>query len=353
MSGAAQMVALVAGATGAVSKRLVEILAADPTWRVTGLSRNPPSSSGGKLYLAADLSNAEDCSRAIAQVGGVTHVFYCARAKHGESGTESVEENVAMLRNVLDAAEASPSLRHVHIVEGLKWYGAHIGPYPTPAREDDPRHMPPNFYYDQEDLVRERQRGKGWTWSASRPNVICDFAPERARNLSSTLGAYAAIVRELGMPLDFPGRPGTYTALTELTDATLLARGLLHIATTEACWNQPFNITNGDVIRWSRLWQRVAEFYGVKTGIVRPARLAEWMQDKDSVWQRVVSRHGLQSTRLHQLANWSFADFVFGQDYDIVSRTTKLRQTGFHEILDSEEMLLDHLRRYRDARLLP
>jgi hypothetical protein len=38
-------------------------------------------------------------------------------------------------------------------VHGAKWYGMHIGPYRTPAREGDPRHMPPNFYYDQQDLV--------------------------------------------------------------------------------------------------------------------------------------------------------------------------------------------------------
>ena len=133
-----------------------------------------------------------------------------------------------MLRNVLDAVEAAaPGLQHVHLIEGAKWYGVHLGAFPTPAREDDPRHMPPNFYYDQEDLLRERQRGTAWAWSSSRPNVICDFAPERARNLPSTLGAYAAITAELGMALDFPGRAGTYGALTELTDATLLARGLV------------------------------------------------------------------------------------------------------------------------------
>jgi nucleoside-diphosphate-sugar epimerase len=354
-SPATEPTAMVAGATGAVAKRLIEALTADARWSIVGLSRNPPAAASARTrYVPVDLLDPADCRRRLAPFAGVTHLFYCARAKHGEGGTESVEENVAMLRNVLDAVEAAaPGLRHVHLVEGLKWYGVHLGPYPTPAQEDDPRHMPPNFYYDQEDLVRARQQGKSWTWSASRPNAVCDVAPERVRNLIPTLGAYAAIAAELGMPLDFPGRQATFAALTEFTDATLLARSMVHMATTEACRNEAFNVTNGDVVRWSRLWTRIASFYGLQVGSVRPLRLTEWMRDKEPVWQRVVSRRGLQPRRLDEIAHWGFADFVLAQDYDVVSRTTKLRGTGFAEFLDSEEMVLDHLTRYRQARLLP
>ncbi len=349
-----QRTALIAGATGASAKRLVEVLAADPGWSVIGLSRNPPPASTRMRHAAVDLLDPADCRRRLAPFTDVTHLFYCARAKHGEGGSESVQENTAMLRNVLDAVEAAaPGLQHVHLIEGAKWYGVHLGAFPTPAREDDPRHLPPNFYYDQEDLLRERQRGSSWSWSSSRPNVICDFAPERARNLPSTLGAYAAVVAELGMALDFPGRPGTYAAITELTDATLLARGLAHIATTDACRNQAFNITNGDVVRWSRLWERLAGFYGLKVGIVRPMRLVDWMADKEPVWQRVVARRGLEHRRLNQLAHWGFADFLFAQDYDVISRTTKLRATGYHAMLDTEQMMLEQLAQYRAALLLP
>ena len=77
------------------------------------------------------------------------------------------------------------------------------------------------------------------------------------------------------------------------------------------------------------------------------------MADKDAIWQRVVARHGLQPSRLDDIAHWSFADFVLSQDYDVVSRTTKLRQTGFDDFLDTEEMVLDHLARYRAAKVLP
>ncbi len=267
---------------------------------------------------------------------------------------ESVDDNVDMLRNVINASESTAhSLQHIHLVEGGKWYGQHLGPYPNPAQEDDPRHMPPNFYYDQEDLLRSRQRGQRWTWSASRPNVLCDFAPERSRNLVSVIGAYAAICRELGVRLDFPGKPGNYSALTEVTDATLLANGMIHMAITPACENNAFNITNGDLFRWERMWPRIAEAFGMQPGVVRPIRIAQWMADKEPVWQRIVAKHDLQPSRLDDVALWGFADFVFGQDYDVVSSLTRLRRSGFHDVIDSGEMLLGQLQLYRTARILP
>ena len=164
---------------------------------------------------------------------GVTHVFYTARAKHGETGVESVPDNVAMLRNVLDAIEpVAARLEHVHLVQGTKYYGMHLGPFRTPAREDDVRLDFPNFYYDQQDLLAERQRGRDWAWSASRPTFIYDFAPERARNGIAVVGAYAAICRELGEPFDFFGSEAAFSAVRDFTDASLLARAMAFIATT-------------------------------------------------------------------------------------------------------------------------
>ena len=116
--------------------------------------------------------------QAISPYSNLTHLFFTARASHEETGVEPVDENVAMLRNLLDAAQVtSPALKHLHILEGTKWYGMHIGNFKTPAREDDPRHLPPNFYYDQQDFLVERQRGKSWTWSASRPFFLSTLRP--------------------------------------------------------------------------------------------------------------------------------------------------------------------------------
>ena len=58
----------------------------------------------------------------------------------------------------------------------LEQGGCHLGPYKTPTKEDDPRHMPPNFYYDQQDFLEEFQKGKRWTWSVGRPHAVCGFS---------------------------------------------------------------------------------------------------------------------------------------------------------------------------------
>lgn len=346
--------ALVAGAGGAASKRLIEVLLADPDWSVIGLARMPRASSKRQTFLSVDLFDRAACARVLAGQEDVTHLFYTARAKHGETGVESVEDNVAMLRNALDAIEpVAPGLAHVHLVQGTKYYGMHLGPFRTPTLEDDPRPDFPNFYYDQQNLLVHRQRGRNWTWSASRPTFIYDFAPERARNAVTVIGTYAALCRELGQRFDFPGSAAAFDAQRDMTDAGLLARAMKHMAVAPACGNQAFNVTNGDVTCWRDLWPKIAAFLGVEAGDVRPFRMREWVRDKQPLWDGIVRRHGLVESRLDDVADWAFADFHWAQGYDVVSSVEKLHAAGFAETIDSSEMLLAHLRRYREARVLP
>ncbi len=347
-------VALVVGPTGAIGSAVVRALAAEGGWAVQGLSRTAPNQAGDWDHVAADLLDPTALGRALAATRSApTHLVYAARAPHGEGGVEDVAANRAMLVNVVAAAEAAGALRHVHLVEGTKWYGVHLGPYRSPASEDDPRHLPPNFYYDQEDALADMQRGKAWTWSASRPNVVCDFAPGRARNLVTVIGAYAAICRELGVPMDFPGTAAGYATLTEVTDADHLARAILWMATAPAAANRAFNVTNGDAFRWRHMWPRLASHLGVAPGEPRDLRLAEWMRDKGPVWDRIVGQHGLRPLPLDAVALWAFGDFVFRQDWDVLSNLTRLRQTGFGAAVDSAEMFEAQLDRYREARILP
>lgn len=350
-------VAVIAGATGAASKRLIEVLIADPDWQVVGLSRHPPKSDNPRLdYRAADLTDAASTRAALAKVPEATHVFYTARAKFSDAtvGVEDVEGNAAMLRHLVDAAEAgAKGLQHVHLVEGTKWYGMHIGGLASPFREDDERHMPPNFYYAQEDLLRQRQAGKRWSWSASRPGFLYDFAPERARNLVPTIGVWAAMCREHGLALDFPGTLKCYDTLIEATDASQLARAVKWMATTEKARNQAYNTMDGALFRWNRLWPRIARFYGMEVGQVRPMKLANWMSDKGPVWDAIVKRHGLKPSRMDDVVTWAFGDFMWGLERDVVSSTTKIRIDGFHDTVDTEDQILAHLARYRESKVLP
>ena len=345
-------VALVIGPTGATGGPIAAALARHGGWRVYGMSRTAPTYKAPFTHLAADLTDVGSCRRALAGIEPVTHAFFAARAPFREGGVEDVEGNLAMLAATLDAVE-TPSLEHVHLLEGIKWYGMHLGPYPTPSREDDPRHLPPNFYYDQQDLLSARAAKAYWSWSASRPSYICDFAPSRARNLITVLGAYAAICRELDVPLDFPGSVAAYSVLSELSDATALAEAIVFLSTHETGRNAAFNVTNGDSFRWCQVWPQLAQWFGMPCGVPRNMKLATWMSDKGPVWDRIVIRHGLQPRPLESLASWEFADFVFGKEWDLLSDNGRLRRAGFNVCVDTIGMLRDQIGQYRDARLLP
>jgi hypothetical protein len=238
-------------------------------------------------------------------------------------------------------------------MHGTKWYGMHLGPFKTPAVEDDPRHMPPNFYYDQWDYLVERQKGKRWTYSSARPHGISGFALGNHSNLTLVIAIYAAICKELGLPLCHPGTPGNYTALYQCTDAGLLARAMVWMATAPNCANQAFNITNGDLIRWVHTWPKIAQYFGMEVGPRRQLSLVKFMADKAPVWERIVAKHGLRPYSYQEIVNWAYGDFVFTPEYDVISSTAKARRHGFHECIETEEMFPRLWNEMRADRIIP
>ncbi|HEV7820066.1 MAG TPA: SDR family oxidoreductase, partial [Burkholderiales bacterium] len=323
-------------------------------WDVIGLARRAPSEPLPGRLLQVDLSDPAACRAQLAELSEITHVIYCARANHTASAKEPIELNLAMLRNVLDAVEpAARGLQHVHLLQGSKFYGSDLGPYKTPARESDPRVAENNWYYEQQDFIAERSGGREWRWSASRPHAICDGEPDVARSLPKVIAVYAAILKEMGEPLSFPGTAANFHALYQCVDATLLAEAIAWMTTTPACANRAFNVTNGDFIRWKNLWPRFAEYFGMRPGAVKTINLAQFMADKAPVWQRIVARHGLRPVPLGETALWSYGDFVFTPGYDIMSDTLKLRQSGFARCLDTEQMFIELFDRLHAARVVP
>jgi hypothetical protein len=111
------------------------------------------------------------------------------------------------LNLVKTVAATSPALEHVHLSQGTRWYGNYLGPYKTPTKEDDPRHMPPNLYYDQQDFIEEFHKGKRWTWSVGRPRAVCGFSAGGPMNLTLAIAVYANICKALRLLLSFPGKP--------------------------------------------------------------------------------------------------------------------------------------------------
>jgi len=345
--------ALIAGVSGIVGNGLASVLAPKADWEVTGIARRAPEGGGIFKTLSVDLTDQAACRASLRAVESVTHVFYCARAPHTRDVKEPIDVNLAMLRNLIEVVDVdSGSLRHVHLLQGSKYYGCE-NPYKTPAKESDPRVAEDNWYYAQEDYIVERSRGRPWGWSASRPHGVCSRAPSQGRNIPMILGVYAAIMKELGEPLYFPGTERSFETLYQCTGADHLAEAIEWISTTPACAGRAFNVTNGDYIRWSSLWPICAQWFGIDAGPVKTMSLAETMHDKGPVWERVVAKYGLDPTPYEKAAVWRYGDSVFMPDWDIMSDTLKLRQSGFAACVDTEKMFLDMFAYLQRKRIIP
>ncbi len=168
--------ALVAGGLGVIGRNLVEHLAAQADWTVTAISRRQPDFATPAAFLSVDLTDPSAATAALAGLADVTHVFFAAYQEYADPKAQ-VDANLAMLRNVVAAADAaSPALKRVVLYEGAKYYGAHLGAFVSPALESDPRQMPPNFYYDQEDWLRGMAASRPWDLVVLRPDAVCGFA---------------------------------------------------------------------------------------------------------------------------------------------------------------------------------
>ncbi len=349
----AERKAVVVGALGVIGRNVVKLLEPDPAWDIVGLSRRVPDFDSRAEFVSVDLLDRADAERKLVGLGDATDIFYCAFQAR-PTWAEHNAPNVAMLVNAVEPIEAvSTRLRHVNLIEGNKIYGSHLGPFKTPAREDDPPHMLPNFYWDQEQWLRLHQQGKDWSWSVLRPHTVCGFALGNPMNITTVIAVYATISKELGLPLRFPGTPGSYNAVYQVTDADLLSKAMVWCATEPRAANQVFNITNTDFFRWRNLWPRLAKFFDMELGDVQTIPLTAFMADKGPLWDEIVRKHELKPHRYEDMAAWPFADYVFGTDWDVMTDTLKIRLHGFHEAVRSEEMFLRMFQSFRDMRVIP
>ncbi|MEJ7633944.1 SDR family oxidoreductase [Aeromicrobium sp.] len=346
-------VALIAGARGVIGGNLLDHLSATDDWDIIGLSRRGGTDSERVRHIAVDLTDAEETRSKLAGLADVTHIFYAA-FQDRPTWAELVPPNVSMLVNTVTAVEAvAPGLEHVSLMQGYKVYGAHLGPFKTPAREDDPPHMPPEFNVDQQQFLEQRQTGKSWTWSALRPSVVCGFALGNPMNLAVLLATYATISKQLGVPLRFPGKPGAWSSLVEMTDAGLLAEATVWAATTPACANQAFNINNGDLFRWQDMWPVIADYFELATAAPLPMSLDDVMADKEPVWDSIVADNDLLPTPYAEVSSWKFGDFVLAWDYDVIADGSKARRLGFQSFVDTREMFVRIFDDLRSRRIIP
>jgi len=112
-------------------------------------------------------------------------------------------------------------------------------------------------------------------------------------------------------------------------------------------------VTNGDTFRWEQLRPKITHFFEVALGPVGTLDLIQFIEDNAQTWQSIREKHQLKDYRLSELASGKFGNWVYSTDYDIVSSTTKLRQAGWHKMVNSEAMYPRLLAELRTQRIIP
>jgi nucleoside-diphosphate-sugar epimerase len=355
---------LIAGATGVVGYATLARFASRGDCTVTAISRRQPLDTFGARFHSLDLLDAQACRALAAELSDVTHVVYAALYEKpglyaGWFEADQIETNQRMFENLLAPLESKArGLRHVSLLQGTKAYGAHVGRINVPAREDrDEVREIPNFYWEQEAYLRGLQADKAWHFTILRPQVVFGVSIGAAMNLIPAIGVYAALRKERQLSLAYPGGVGP---LLEAVDADLLARAIDWAGTTPAARNEIFNVTNGDVFSWQNVWPAIADALGMQPGEPEPERLGDTMPARAQAWDAIRKKYDLVSPSLADFAGESFhyADFVMahgaagGVPPALVS-TIKLRQAGFHEVMDTESMFRKCFAMLQQLKLLP
>lgn len=354
----AKKTALVVGATGIVGRNLVACLESKNDWEIYGISRNP-SEQQGLTSLAADLQDANSVEAALQSISP-THVYLTTWLRQSNEA-ENIRVNAGMVRNLLNAVSRSQSVEHVALVTGLKHY---LGPFEaygkgnlpaTPFREETPRLDVENFYYAQEDEVFAAAEREGFGWTVHRPHTIIGYAIGNAMNMGVTLAVYASICRETGLPFTFPGSAVQWNSLTDMTDARLLAHHLLWASTTRSARNEAFNVVNGDVFRWSWMWQRLAKWFGIEGAPFRGEGLPleKQLAEAQPVWAKIAAKYGLAQAHLAKLISPWHTDADLCRPIEVVTDMSKSRKLGFLEYQPTDESFFSLFEKLRADRLIP
>jgi nucleoside-diphosphate-sugar epimerase len=355
---------LIVGASGLVGTAAA-LEFADSGWSVITASRRDPEllASCGFRHISLDLMDPSACEKAAQSLSDVTHVVYTAVFElpgliAGWSDPIQIETNGQMLRNLLEPLRKSATLRHVSLLQGTKAYGITAGvPMRVPARESQARVKHPNFYWLQEDYLRETSAKDGFAFTIFRPQLIVGPNHGVVMNLPPVIGIYAAIRKELGLPFSFPGGA---TWVWEAADARLVAGAIVWAADAPNAASETFNLTNGEVFSFRDMWPAMSATLGIEPGPDESISLAEYIPANAHVWQRVVERYGLRNIALDDLLGEShfYADMCLAYGSNaapdpVFVSTVKIRQAGFTMAWNTEDSFCYWLNDLIDRKILP
>jgi nucleoside-diphosphate-sugar epimerase len=286
----AQRQILLVGPYGVLGTGVIDAGAENPQWGITTAARRPPPTyraQAAPSHISIDLMDREGTTTAFSSLDKVTDLVFAAYVEK-PTMAETVEPNARMLRNALDALAArNVPLQRIVLAGGAKSYGFSLGAFNAPAKETEPRLIAPIHYHQQEDIVADWAAKNGASWTVLRPHLVMGPSLNSPMNLVTSLATYAAMTRELGLPLRFPGTKEGWNTLQETTDAELFGRATLWALGEDKARNQIFNVSNGDVYRWRQLWNELAAFYDLPIAEPLAMSTVSEMSEKGTLWDSI------------------------------------------------------------------
>ncbi|KAM0329260.1 hypothetical protein ACHAQA_004564 [Verticillium albo-atrum] len=397
--------AIVTGATGILGREIVDRLGQNPEhWqKVYALSRSKKDTfPSNTQHSSIDLTgSASDMAKSLDGISA-EYVFFAAYLQK-DTEKESWDVNGDMLQSFLTALEksgAAKNIKRIVLVTGAKQYGVHLGQPKNPMLESDPwlrdeKLFPPNFYYRQQDILKEFcEKSEGRiSWTVTYPNDVIGVAKGNFMNLATALGLYAAVNKELGKDLAFPGSEKFYMRFDCFTEAKLHAEFCEWAALEPKAANEAFNMVNGDVESWQNMWPLLAQRFGTKvkedqfvgdgddagsiqlsdpsplsvfenksglkgkigrSNLEHRIDLVKWSQREDvkNAWEKLAEREGLEKEAFEN-ATWKFLGFVLGRAFDLVVSMSKAREIGWTGYKDTWKAFSDVFDRLEAGKVLP
>lgn len=381
MASDSSKVAFITGGNGITGSALLEHLVKktkSEQWsRIIVTSRSPftMSVSDPRVeFIALDFTASPQvlAERMGSACADVTHAYFSSYV-HKDDFAELNKANSALFENFLTALTmTAPKLQNVTLQTGGKYYGVHLGPVPSPAREDEPRRPATidNFYFPQEDFLMAKQEGQQWTWNAIRPEAIIGTTMKpNGMNSALTYALYILTCKQLGEKPNMPTNQIYWDGYDDCSYAPLVADLTFFASTNRACANQAFNAVNGDYFCWKWMWPRLTAFFGVETSseyqFEKPGMnpgvphlevsLNEWAtKDRKQAWDQLCDAAGCPEAKASwEAGTWQYQDWVFGRTWSATVSMSKARRFGYTGYIDSYDAFVEVFQRMRQLKQIP
>ncbi|OAP55594.1 hypothetical protein AYL99_10567 [Fonsecaea erecta] len=405
------LTALITGANGISGyNTLLALLDSPQRWaKVFTLSRRPlpaemmnliPAELRNRIqHISCDLQAEPATIAKTLELAGVQvdYIFFYAylqpRPPPGERAWSNQQElldvNSALLRNFLRAIpQAGIRPKRFLLQTGAKNYGPHIGRARTPNVESDPqpRHLGPNFYYAQEDLLFEYCEKYEVEWNIIRPPWIIGSSMTAQMCALYPFAVYAAVNAERNLPLRFPSSWSFWQQNCSHFGTARLTGYLSEWAILEdKCKNQAFNSQDTSPISWDRIFAEYVRWFGVEKGVLPPPdqesgllelklnggkdspmgygppivellsfTILSWAQDPENqkAWKRIQDRDHLTFDPFEDIeGNFTFSDTVF-MTFGPLSMN-KARRLGWTGFVDTMESIFEMYQEMNQLGMLP